>query len=274
MKQIILMIIILILGTHIMSLADGGPSYPLPLIIFQESFNEKFPPDGWTLERTNQNRTWESVGSAFEDHLKPEDGYWFTYVQGDSLMPSDELLITPQIYIPYDCDNSIGPYNLDFYYYSTSTFSIEFSQGAYPEWDIIDKIDNGPSYPEYKWWNFREIEQTSLPSPFWIGFRFQDDQLSNNDAIALDYISFWCWEWVPEDDDDLDIDDDISYPDDDNSDDDHSDDDTGVLKASQGNNSNNHGCGCSMNSVNTDFSLFLALFLVGIGAWIVGKRRE
>jgi len=86
----------------------------------------------------------------------------------------------------------------------------------------------------------------------------------------LDLISFWCWDYAPEDDDDLNIDDDISYPDDDN----FNDDDSGVLKVPQGNNSNNHGCGCSMICENTDVSLFLTLFLVGVGAWIVGNKRK
>ena len=243
------------------ALADGGPWEKV--VVLQESFSEKFPPEGWTLARTNQNHTWESVGSAFDGNLHPEDGFWFAFVQGDSLMPSDELLITPEITVD-NCESV--DYNLDFYYYSTSILSIEFSQSAYPEWYVIHKEDIEPSNPEYKW-NFKEINSWYFGR---IGFRFQNSQLSNNAVIALDLISIWCEKEVPEDDDDLNIDDDISYPDDDNS----NDDDSGVLKASQGNNSNNHGCGCSMIYENTDVSLFLTLFLVGIGAWVIGNKRK
>jgi len=262
MKQIIFTIIIFILGTHIISLANTPPADIV--VVLQESFSEKFPPDGWTLAKTNQNHTWESVGSAFDGHLKPEDGFWFAFVQGDSLMPSNELLITPPISVHDNCD--FEDYNLDYYYYSTSILSIEFSQAAYPEWDIIYKEDNYPPYYEDKWINWT-IHQSYLPSTVWIGFRFQDDQLSNSDAIALDYISFWCWKLEPEEDDDLDIDDDYYN-------DDQLDDDTGILRISQSNNSNNHGCECSMIYENTDVSLFLTLFLVGVGAWIVGNKRK
>jgi len=111
------------------------------------------------------------VGSAFDGNLHPEDGFWFAYVQGDSLMPSDELLITPPISIGDNCiwASLEDSFNLDFYYYSTSILSIEFSQSAYPEWDIFYKEDIEPSNPEYKW-NFKEINRSYLYAPLWIGF--------------------------------------------------------------------------------------------------------
>jgi len=275
-QSLILIIILMILALPTITKADSPPE----LLIFEESFSETFPPTGWTLASTNPTQTWKSVTSAFDGNLIPHNGDYFAFVQGDSSFPSDELLITYPIEIPTECLFNDDEYYFYLYFWYSDNYlaesdyflSIEFSSNPYPDWDIFYQKQISESYgQEFNWAQY--TVGIYGPQTFWIGFRFQGSDLSVNAAIALDLIEGSC-ERIGWDDDSGDndaLDDDTGNND--TIDDDQLDDDAADHRTSDDDHSNN-GCGCSITSPNTDVSLFLAMFIIGIGAWIVGNKRK
>jgi len=263
----IFILLFLILSVPNILFGDSGPDYS-KIEIMQESFSDNFPPPGWTVVSSHINNTWKSVTSAFDGKLTNIFGDYFAFVQGDSTLPSNELLITPRIEIPSECVYFNGNYEIELIMdYYAQVFDetdykliIEYSRTAYPEWDIIgyDLIENSSNFL----WEFdlyiNDPTFSLYPQFIWVGFRFYGTDLIELSGFAIEYITISC-EWT--------------YPNGDFEDDEMSDNDNSNPALTDDNDSH-HGCGCSMASANTDVSLFLTMFLIGIGAWIIGKMRE
>jgi len=307
MHRYFLIVIGFLLVLSKITLADPGPTYDILL----EYFENEFPPSGWTLVKTNPDNTWVQTETAFDGRLK--GFYHFAFVQGDNSHLSDELLISPQLndapgymhnlyfhfYYYFFSSSNLIAFALDdidaFYYrngknglptvncftteknniiddtigerntikdaYKTNgyRFTIEFSRRPYPDWDVFRVTEIiRPSANDFKWDEYYICYDYfhDFPTPFWIGFRFKggenhlvDDDIIDDDTIGDD-----------ESNDDM-------------TNDDQSDDDDVGHNTSDDDDSR-HGCGCSMASANTDVSLFLTMFLIGIGAWIVGNKRK
>ena len=312
MKKGLLIALVLVIVFPIIAHANDGPS---EVNLLTESFEDQFPPQGWQLAQSNSNQTWKRVTDAFDGKLKSYDSY-FAYVQSDAstsaLSPSDEMLITYPLNIPYECSGINGNYSIElkFYYYAEFTadfsavaidnivcnclpddaannkntvgrtktitnefiigtetnykFSIELSKKQFPDWDAFDIHNISISSTNFHWEAFAKLYPYTS-NPFWIGFRFKsgatdDDEQTDDDDLPDNDTS--------EDDtnnDDLDNDD---LDNDDISDDDNNEQET------SDNGSDNSGCGCSTTTGHSDLSLFAAMLLIGVGAWIVAKRVE
>ena len=274
MTRKILPLLILICFYSSISNADMPPGKELLV----EYLWDPFPPENWSLISSNPNQTWKSVDSAFGGTLVYPGGYYFAFVQGDTSLPSNELLISYPLEVPSDClKHTTGAYNIEIsLVYSTRslynpdyTFSYEFSRTPYPEWDIFfhGDVDMEQTYPEWYTDNHYLVFDTPYPTNFWAGFRFSGTDLNLNAGFAMVEIDILCEDFGDDDDDNdtnddseddssLDddtlnddiIDDDDFSDDDDNfdddmTDDDQSNDDTSGSDISDDNNSGK-ACGC------------------------------
>ena len=167
---------------------DYEPNYYL----IDADFEDGFPPDGWTQNKTIESFSWRKVDSAEDGTILPFQADYFAYVGGASGFSYNESLITPKIELSewHECDLMSKIACGDTYFGEEDIFSIDISynydQDGFHNWtnigylgDSILKCDD-----DSEWTFFRYSAYDFQEKTFWLRFHYK-----GNSGIGVTHVS-------------------------------------------------------------------------------------